>query len=164
MSVFRKINGSMIPVTTEGHQQYYFDTLAQAEEALSQLEDGADVFIKEGSNEDLLPRVEQAEENIVQLNSNLSDIIRIETIYKEGVTLTANDGTTVDFTSEIASATPSGYKFIGMLFCGAYPNSTWNNVSVTPGTVHPINKSMRFTTTWTQPYKLCMAGIFIRNI
>jgi len=50
MSAYRKINGEMIPVTTEGHPQYYFDTLAQAEAALSQLPEGADVFVEEGSN------------------------------------------------------------------------------------------------------------------
>ena len=78
MSAYRKVNNEMIPVTTEGHPQYYFDTQAQAEAALSQLEEGADVFIKEGSNEDLLPRVEQAEEDIAQINNNLSDMYKVD--------------------------------------------------------------------------------------
>lgn len=98
------------------------------------------------------------------MDSELTDIIQVKNIYKKGVTLTANGETMVDFTSEIASATPNGYKFIGMSFCGAYPHTTWQNMSVTPSALSPSDKSLRFTTTQTQPYNLCMIGTFIRNI
>lgn len=104
-------------------------------------------------------------ENISQINSDLSDIIQIKTIYKQGITITANAETSVDFTSEIASATPNGYKFIGMSFCGAYPNATWyGSVSITPCALSPTDKSVKFTTTYTQAYNLCMMGVFIRDI
>lgn len=72
MSAYIKINDELVPVTTEGHPQYYFTTQAQAEAALSQLPEGSDVFVKEGSNEDLLPRVEELEDDVVQINNNLS--------------------------------------------------------------------------------------------
>ena len=72
MGTYKKINGQAVPVTTEGHPQYYFQTKAQAEAALPTLEVGADVFVEEGGNEDVLPRVQELEEDVSEINSNLS--------------------------------------------------------------------------------------------
>ena len=74
MATYKKINGQAISVTTEGHPQYYFQTKAQAEAALPTLEVGADVFVEEGGNEDVLPRVQELEADVSEINSNLSDL------------------------------------------------------------------------------------------
>lgn len=136
MSAYRKVNGQMISVTTEGHPQYYFDTLAQAEAALSQLEEGADVFIKEGSNEDLLPRVEQAEENIVQINNNLSEYLIRRDVSVPSVTLTANQS----ILHSVTCPSISGYSLFGIngVFCqngnvkvsGAYLSIDSNEINI----------------------------------
>ncbi len=98
------------------------------------------------------------------INNDLTNIIQVVDIYKQGVTLTANAETTVSFATEIADATPIGYKFIGLTFCGAYPNDTWHYTSVTPCALNVAPNSIKFTTSATQPYNLCMLGIFIRDI
>lgn len=72
MGTYKKINGQAVPVTTEGHPQYYFQTKAQAQAALPSLEVGADVFVEEGGNEDVLPRVQELEEDVSEINTSLT--------------------------------------------------------------------------------------------
>lgn len=64
MATYKKINNQAVQVSGGsggGAAEYFFDTLAEAEAALANIEEGASIFVKEASTSDLGGRVEDIE-------------------------------------------------------------------------------------------------------
>ena len=72
MATFKKINGQAVRLTTEGHPEYFFNTQAQAEAALPNLEEGAIVNVLEGGNDDFQNKIDDINDKIG--NTDISSI------------------------------------------------------------------------------------------
>lgn len=102
---------------------------------------------------------------VTDLNSSLTNYVKAVRLEINNVTLTKESLVTIDFSTQVANSTPSGYKYLALTYAGSVPTDNYSNYYVELTALNINNKTVNLLATYTNhTVKVYVIAFYIRII